>query len=830
MGSLWLPLRAGLRRRWRPVLGLAVLLGVIGGVVLTAAAGAERTHTAYPRFQQWARAAQVQLVPNGDALPARYFAALSRLPQVAAMSTTGLYQATLPARGSQPPTPVDTMSSPDRALGITADRVKVLAGRLFDPRAAGQVMIDQKLADLEHLRPGAWLHLLLVPNNPSTATPEPRSAFRRAFRVSAVVTFGNQIVPGTGAAGEPAALLSSPFTATTAAARTGYGFEAGIRLRPGASMAAFLSAATGLARQYPATGGKVDVISLSSQVAATERAIQPEAVALALFAGLAGVIALAVIVQLLGRQLTLDSAEFPVLRALGMTRGPLAVLSLARMAVVTAAGGLAAVGFAIAASPAMPIGAARLAEPAPGVQVNLAVLGAGFAVFTLVPLALLIPAAWAAAGRAQGPLGVAEPGRPGRVSPLGALAGRAGPVTGGFGVRMAFEPGHGQTAVPVRSALIGTTVAVASVLAAVVFGTSLISLVATPHQYGQNWAQMQDLGFGGVTGRLGARLLAADPAATGYAAGNYGQLSVGAARTIVPAVGIDPVRGRDFLTLLAGRAPAGPGEIALGAQTMRAVHARLGQAVRVTVNQVSGPLSYGRVSRMMRVVGEAVFPAFSRGGFTPTDLGTGAALPAAVLSEQSRQTGCAGRVTCYNFFLLRYPPGTDPSAADARLTTTLIRSGCPPGLCLAITDQRPSDIRDYGAVRETPLLLGAVLGVLAVATMTHVLLTSARRRRRDLAVLKALGLVRWQVLGVVEWQAAALAITALLFGVPLGILAGRWAWVLFAGASGVSPGASVPVPLVLASIPFTLALAALIASGPGWAAARVRPAAVLRAE
>ena len=830
MESLRLTLRAELRRRWRPMLGLALLLGVIGGVVLTAAAGAERTNTAYPRLQQWARAAQVQLVPNGDVLPARYFAALARLPQVAAMSTTGLYQAALPVRGSQPLTRVNTMSSPDRALGITADRVKVLAGHLFDPRAAGQVMIDRKLAGLEHLRPGSWLHLLLVPNNPKTGDAEPQLAFRRAFRVSAVVTFDSQIVPGTGTSGEPTALLSPPFATTAAAGRTNYGYEAGIRLRPGASMASFLSAATALARQYPATHGKVDVISLSSQAAATERAIQPEAVALAVFAGLAGVIVLAVIVPLLGRQLTLDAAEFPVLRALGMTRGRLVVLSLARSAMVTAAGGLAAVGIAIAASPVMPIGAARLAEPAPGVQVNLAVLGTGFAVFTLVPLALLIPAAWAAAARAQGTLGAAEPGRPGRVSGLGTLVGRTGPVTGGLGVRMAFEPGHGQTAVPVRSALIGTTVAVASVLAAVVFGSSLISLVATPRQYGQNWAQIWDLGFGGVTGRQGAKVLAADPAATAYAVGNYGQLSVGAARTIVPAVGIGPVRGRDFLTLLAGRAPAGPGEIVLGAQTMRAVHARLGQAIRVTVNQVSSPPSYVRISRMMRVVGEAVFPAFSRGAFTPTDLGTGAAVSAAVLSEQFPQTGCTRGVTCYNFFLLRYPPGTDLSAAGARLATALARLGCPPGSCLATTDQRPSDIRDYGGVRKIPLLLGALLGALAVATMTHVLATSARRRRRDLAMLKALGLVRRQVLGVVEWQAAALASTALLFGVPSGILAGRWAWVLFAGASGVSPGATVPVPLVLASIPVTLALAALIASGPGWAAARVRPAVALRAE
>ena len=112
MESLWLILRAELRRRWQPMLGLAVLLGVIGGVVLTAAAGAERTDTAYPRLLQWARAAQVQFLPTGNTVPTRYFRVLARLPQVAAMSTTGLYQATLPARGSQPLTPAGGPGSP----------------------------------------------------------------------------------------------------------------------------------------------------------------------------------------------------------------------------------------------------------------------------------------------------------------------------------------------------------------------------------------------------------------------------------------------------------------------------------------------------------------------------------------------------------------------------------------------------------------------------------------------------------------------------------------------------------------------------------------------
>jgi hypothetical protein len=162
MGSVWLSLRGELRRRWGSLLALALLLGLVGGVALTASAGAERTDTAYPRLLQWARAAQVDVIPAGTGPVPGYFAALGRLPQVASMSTAVLYQVVLPPHRGSPLIPVETFSSPDRAFGVSADRVKIAAGRMFNPRAAGQAMIDQRLADLEHLRPGSTLHLLLT--------------------------------------------------------------------------------------------------------------------------------------------------------------------------------------------------------------------------------------------------------------------------------------------------------------------------------------------------------------------------------------------------------------------------------------------------------------------------------------------------------------------------------------------------------------------------------------------------------------------------------------------------------------------------------------------
>jgi ABC-type antimicrobial peptide transport system permease subunit len=823
MGAVWLSLRAELRLRWRALAGLALLLGLIGGVVLTAAAGARRTDTAYPRLLQWANASQVQVLPlTNDPAPG-FFAALARLPQVASMYTASEYQIELPVPRGLPLDQVDTWSSPGphHLMGVDGDRVKFLQGRLFGPRAVGQAVIDQQLADLEHIRPGGMLHLMAVPDNPKTGLPELQHAVRLAFRVSGIGVFDTQIVPATKTNALPTALLSPSFANNPRSAQFSNGTAAGVRLRPGASMTTFLQAASVLGNRYH-TGG-VDDITMSDEVTATELAIRPEAIALGLFAVLVGLIALAIIGQLLSRQLILDAAEYPILRALGMTRGRLVVVSLARMATVTVAGGAIAVAVAVAASPLMPIGPARLAEPDPGIEVNLAVLGAGLAGIALLPLVLLVPAAWRAASRGGGPLGLAEPATAARASRLASALGLAGSVTGGLGLRMAFEPGHGRTAVPVRSALVGTTVAVAAVATALVFGTSLIALVSTPHRYGQNWSEDLDLQFGGVPGAFGAKVFSAEPAVTQWAGGNYGPLIIDG--RVVAAIGIDPVRGRGFLTILAGQAPSAAGEIALGAQTMRAIGRSLGQTVSVAAN--------GGKPRIMRVVGTAVLPAFSRGTFAGTDLGIGAVVPASVLSVRSspsEQGLCYTNATCYNFFLLRFKPGTNLAAAAARLNALVIRSGCPIGSCTVTADQRPSDIKNYTGVRDTPLVLGAVLGVLAVGTLAHVLLTGVRRRRRDLAVLKTLGLLGSQIIRVVCWQASALTAVALLVGLPVGVLAGRWAWALFAGSVGVAGQADVPVALILLAVPAALLLADLIAAGPGWAAARIRPALILRSE
>jgi FtsX-like permease family/MacB-like periplasmic core domain len=792
MGAVWLRLRAELRQQWRGLLALAVLLGVIGGIALTAATGARRTDTAYPRFLRRSHAADLLVTPAGSGFHG-YFRAVAGLPEVSSSDAVAILQMSLPGPDASPYSGMVAEASPFGGEGVAMDRVKVDAGRIFNPADPRAVMINPALAARAHLLPGGTLHLIGYPQRGSRA--DIAHAVRLTFRVSAIVDFLDEIVPASHELAEPRVLLSPAFAWTRQAQSFNpAGGGAYVVLRPGASTAAFTRQVTALAARYRV--GSVQVVHLATGYGATERAIRPEAVALAIFAALAGLIALAIIPQLLSRQLVLDSAEFPVLRALGLDRPRLAALSLARVAAVTVAGAVIAVGVAIAASPLMPIGPAREAEPSPGIEVNLAMLGAGFVIIAVVPLLVMVPAALRAATRPPGALGLAEPAAPARRSRLAPALGLAGSVPGSIGVRMAFEPGHGRTAVPVRSALVGVTVAVAAVVAALVFGASFLGLVGTPHRYGQNWAQQLDLQVGSVPGAVGARVLTRITGLTAYAGGDYGQVSVaagGGGGTAVPAIGLDQLHGHGFLTLLAGRAPAGPGEIALGPRTLRTLGLHVGQRIEV---------SAGRRTSVMRIVGSVVLASFGVGGGSETDLGTGAVVAASVLSQPG--AGCSARETCYNFFLLRYRPGTDLRAASAQLKAAVTRAGCPPGLCLVTADQRPSDIQNYAGVRDTPLVLGAVLALLAVGALTHVLLTGVRRRRRDLAVLATLGLLRSQLLRVVSWEASTLAGTALLVGLPLGLLAGRWAWQLFAVSVGVGSEAGIPVLLVLAVIPVTL--------------------------
>jgi hypothetical protein len=70
----------------------------------------------------------------------------------------------------------------------------------------------------------------------------------------------------------------------------------------------------------------------------------------------------------------------------------------------------------------------------------------------------------------------------------------------------------------------------------------------------------------------------------------------------------------------------------------------------------------------------------------------------------------------------------------------------------------------------------------------------------------------------------------LLIGLPLGIIVGRWIWILFARQLGIIPEPVAP-PIALALlVPATVLVANLVAAWPARLAGRIPPAVALRTE
>jgi hypothetical protein len=222
----------------------------------------------------------------------------------------------------------------------------------------------------------------------------------------------------------------------------------------------------------------------------------------------------------------------------------------------------------------------------------------------------------------------------------------------------------------------------------------------------------------------------------------------------------------------------------------------------------------------LRVVGRGIMPSTS----DAAGLGTGASLS---MEAAHRLISPSNAPPNPDNLVVRFAPGVEADAARARLAQ-LVGSFGP--TFVVVAPDRPNDVVNFGRVQSLPLALAGLLAALAAATLGHLLVTSIRRRGRDLAIVKTLGFVPRQVRAAVAWQATTLAVAAMAIGVPLGIAAGRWAWIVFARGLGIVPAPEVPILFLLLLVPGTVIVANLVALVPGELAARLRPGRALRAE
>jgi len=132
-------------------------------------------------------------------------------------------------------------------------------------------------------------------------------------------------------------------------------------------------------------------------------------------------------------------------------------------------------------------------------------------------------------------------------------------------------------------------------------------------------------------------------------------------------------------------------------------------------------------------------------------------------------------------------------------------------------------------VRGVPLLGVGLASALGTIVLAYVVFAGVRSYRRELAVLRAIGLDGKRVRRVVVWQGALTATVVVVIGLPLALLAGAALWRRVTDDIGIAPGAAVPPALFLV-LPASLAVAAAAGVFADRKARRSHVAEVLRAE
>ena len=144
--------------------------------------------------------------------------------------------------------------------------------------------------------------------------------------------------------------------------------------------------------------------------------------------------------------------------------------------------------------------------------------------------------------------------------------------------------------------------------------------------------------------------------------------------------------------------------------------------------------------------------------------------------------------------------------------------------------RRISADRELPHRRQRPIVLATGLAIGAIVALALTLMTSVRRRRRDLALLKTLGFTRRQLAATVASQASIVALLGAVVGVPVGIVAGRSLWTRFARDISAVPKPTVPTLSVAIVAIGAFVLANLVAAIPARQAARTPSATLLHEE
>ena len=276
--SSGLAFRAEYRRRWRSWLAIAILISVVGGIVLAAAAGGRRTESAFPQF---VAAHGFDAIVYADQ-PVPQVAKLPGVISVTELITPFNGQATCQCNHS--------ISAGDISVVVVSPKDRspfnLIAGHLPDPSDPDQVLASFTLQQDEGVHLGTVIHVpLFAPsqfaavNNAVGQGPAPKGP-TVALHVVGIESTEIEFPSGE----TPTYLLyTSQAFARSVIPRTAVSYDYFVRLRHGAAgIPQFATAASTLKL---GTGG---YSSEDGFAASVEGSIRPQAIGWWILAALAG--------------------------------------------------------------------------------------------------------------------------------------------------------------------------------------------------------------------------------------------------------------------------------------------------------------------------------------------------------------------------------------------------------------------------------------------------------------------------------------------------------------------------------------------------------------
>jgi FtsX-like permease family len=825
--------RATFRRRWGGYVTLALLIGLVGGVALGSLTAARRTYASYPAFLASTNPSDLFLLPQTSTPDSGLVNKLARLPHVRSAEEGEYITAATLTPGGQVKTILETqvelVASPD-GLFTDQDKLRIIKGRAADPARASEVVATNEAAAVLGLHVGSR-----IPVGIELDSAKNVSVYRKTeLTVVGIGVLGIQLVHDDIDTNRAGFLVGTPALLREYESCCATNSYDGLRLDGGSRSDVPVLLEYERLIDGPATDyGQLVVYQTSAIEAEAQQAIRPEVIALAVFGVIALLAALIIGTQAISRQLYVAAGETAVLRALGAPPAATMADGLLGVTAAAVAGALLAAAVAVALSPLTLFGPVAAVEPAPGMDADWTVLGLG-----MLALALVLGLVAAAIAYRLAPHRAARRGAAaGRGSGVVAAALAAGlPASGGAGLRFALEPGRGRTAVPVRSVVAGTVLAMLVGVATLTFGASLSTLISHPSLYGWNfdYALYAVDGYGPIPSRIAGLLLAHDPDVAATTGVYFATVQIDG--QTVPAMA-GPSHAAVAPSPLSGGVLTGPRQIVLGPATLAALHKRLGDTVTVSEGQIVP-------ATRLRIVGTAALPTIGDVIGVHASLSTGA-----IISTQSvpaRDLDAYGPFSGPNAIFVRLRPGISQAAglrSLGQVAAELNRDSREPlveslfgnignyiSFYSVLPVQRPAEIVNYKSMGAMPAILAGGLAAGAVAGLGLTLIASVRRRRRDFALLKTLGFTRGQLAAAVAWQSTTIVVIGLVIGVPAGIAAGRWLWLAFAHELSAVPDPVVPIGSIALAAVAALVLANLVAALPGRAAARTPAAIVLRAE